>query len=301
MPMEAPRAANARAAEAAGEPTLTFEFRGHPLTIARPLEEWPLDAIRSERYGRALRYLVGEHAILAMRLRTRGDLIELSHRCADACGLTPLPDDDARPGWFGAVPTLLGIVDNHGDDLEADLLERYGVDYRQPPPAGPTLRQVWVYVRRIQADSALMAARNKGEAPWSRGEVIAAQSIEMWTRKRYPGRPATREEYKAWLDKAAAEQATNDKLAQRAEYYRSGQNMRDAGVDPGPRPPAPTPKQPPHRQTPLQQALAVAQKNARRTPKGASNGRKPGAAAAGAGAPAAGRPKRYEPGDSGWG
>lgn len=296
MPVEASQVVSARAAEAAGEATISFEFRGHTVTIPRALEAWPLDEIRSERYGRSLRILVGEPAIRAMRLRTRGDLIELSHRCADACGVTPLPDDDTAPPWFGAVTTLLRIVDNHADDLEADLLRFYRVDYRRPPPAGPTLRQVWVYVRRIQPTSAIMAARNKGEQPWTRAELIAAQNIEMWTRKRYPGRPATRDEYEKWMERIANDQRTMSKLEQREAYYASGQNMRDAGADPGPRPPQP-PKQPPQpRETPAQHALAVAMKNARRTPKGATNGRPP------AGQPGApGRPKRYEPGDSGWG
>ena len=259
--MERPAARNLEAAGAAG---VTFDFRGTTVTIPLRLEDWPLDDIRAGRKGRAIKALLG-----AQRppMRTQDDAAELSHRMADACGVTPLPDADADAAlMFGAVPLLLHAVDNHGDDLEADLRRFYGIDYRDP--AACTLRQVWVMIRRMPPESAIMVARNGGELPWSRGEIIAARSWEMWTRKRYPGRPPTKAELDEWKAKHAGDSATMSTLAEREEYYRSGQNMRDAGVDPGPPPP---PKQPPRSRAldpdnPVDAALAVAMKNARRTP-----------------------------------
>jgi hypothetical protein len=182
----------ARHLEAAGATSVTFEFRGTPVTIPLAIEAWPLGVIRAGRPATAVRILLGAQC---PPVRTRGDVIELSHRMADACGVTPQPEQDAKPdAVLGAVPQLLSIVDNHGDDLEADLLRFYSVDYRLPPPAGPTLRQVWTYIRRLPRESALLAARNGGEPPWSREAILQARTWEMWTQKRYFGRPLTREE-----------------------------------------------------------------------------------------------------------
>lgn len=265
----------ARHLEAAGAETVTFDFRGTTVTIPLAIEAWPLDAIRASKSGRAMKALLRGQALPVMR--TRADVIELSHRMADACGVTPLPETPADElGMFGAVPTLLNAIDNHGDDLEADLRRFYGIDYRDP--AAYTLRQVWVMIRRLPIESATMAARCGGDAPWSRGDVLAARNWELWTRKRYPGRPVTRDELKAWQEQNAEQKETMDKLAEREEYYRSGQNMRDAGVEPArPRPPKQPPRsrQPTSSDDPVDRALAVAMKNARRTPRGRNNGSAP--------------------------
>jgi hypothetical protein len=278
MPVEATRAA--RRLEAAGIDTATFEFRGIDITIPRAIEDWPLDFVRADKPATVVRILLGEQrAVIRERMRTRGDIIELSHRMADACGVTPLPESKVvADAALGAVPTLLDLVDNHGDDLEADLRRFFGVDYRRAPcDGGPTLRQVWVYVRRLPRESALLAARNGGEAPWPRHAVIAAQQWELWTRQRYPGRPFTREEIDEWSKRDAKNKHDLDHMAKQEDYYRSGQNMRDHGLDPGPRAPTQPPHQPqPTQNTAFDRALAVAKKNAQRTPKkGSHDGRRP--------------------------
>lgn len=251
----------ARHLEAAGATSTSFEFRGTTVTIPLRLEDWPLDAIRAGKSGRAIKALLGTQR---PPMRTRTDAIELTHRMADACGVTPLPETPAdERGMFGAVPTLLDAVDNHGDDLEADLRRFYGIDYRDASAC--TLRQVWVMIRRLPAESATMFARHNGESPWTRGEIINARMWEMWTRKPYPGRPPTKAELDEWRAKRAENDDKMDRLAEREAYYKSGQNMRDAGRDPGPR-------QPPQ-SDPTERALAVAMKNARRSQRGRSNGR----------------------------
>lgn len=276
--------AAARQLEAAGATTVTFEFRGVPVTIPLAIEDWPLDAVRAGKPASVVRALLAGQR---PPMRTRGDIIELSHRMADACGITPLPELEADPdAALGAVPLLIDLIDNHGDDLEADLLRYFGCDYRQPrADGGPSLRQVWVYVRRLPRESALLAARNGGEPPWPLEAIVTARLWEMWTQKRYPGRPVSRGEYDEWVAQQAEIAGTNDHLAGRENYYASGQNMRDAGQDPGPRP-----EQPPQG-NPTNRALAVAMKNARRTPrKDTSDGRGQQH-----------RGQRYNPGDSGWG
>lgn len=302
MPVEV--AASARALEAAGAAEVTFEFRGTPVTIPLPIEAWPLDAIRANKSGRALKALLrGQRP----PMRTHGDAVELSVRMADACGVTPLPETPADGrGMFGAVPTLLDVVDNHGDDLEADLRRFFGVDYRDLFSGGLTLRQVWVYVRRMPADSAILVARNGGALPWTRNEIITARLWEMWTRKPYPGRPPSKEEVDAWLAKRAEAAAENQKLADRESYYASGQNMRDAGVDTtGYAFPADQPadqQHPPQSDNdPVARALAVAKKNAARSlPKGQIGDVRRRAATADN--PGAGfRAGRWDTAGSGWG
>lgn len=284
MPMKAVPQADARALEAAGIDSVSFDFRDVTVTIPRALEAWPLDAVRANKTGRAVRELLGDQ-FGSVPLKSRGDVLELSHRMADACGITPLPEEKAAPGAaFGAIPTLLDIVDNRADDLEAALLRFYRVDYRAAPPQGPTLRQVWVYVRRLPAF---------GEPFWTRGEVIAAQQWEMWSQQPYAGRPITRSEWNKWQAAQQANDATMDHLAARQAYYASGQNMRDAGVEPGPRNNTPQPSPQRQHSTPAGHALAVARKNAARTPgKATTDGRAHGKPAAAT---------RYNPGDSGWG
>lgn len=300
MPVEV--AASARALEAAGAAEVTFEFRGTPVTIPLPIEAWPLDAIRANKSGRALKELLrGQRP----PMRTHADAVDLSHRMADACGVTPLPETPAdKGGMFGAVPTLLDVIDNHGDDLEADLRRHFfGVDYRDLFTGGLTLRQVWMFVRRMPVDSALMVARNGGTLPWTRGEIIAARNWEMWTRKPYPGRPPSREEIEAWLAKRAESAAESQKLADREAYYASGQNMRDAGVDTAGQAFPADQQQPPQSDNndPVARALAVAKRNAARSlPKGRiGDGRQragttdqPGAAFRGG---------RWDTAGSGWG
>lgn len=270
-------ASSARRAEADGALTVTLDFRGTAIAIPRALEGWPLGAIRARKPASAVRSLLAGQPRPDMR--TIADVMELSTRMAEAVGVVPLPEDTTAGAYFGAIPTLLDVVDHHGDDIEADLMRFYGVDYRQPPErGGPTLRQVWVYLRRLPVESALTVSRNKGRLPWTRTDIAVARLWEMWTQKPYPGRPYAHEEIEAFMEKERVEAAEMDRLKEREDYYRSGQNMRDAGQDPGPR----APKQPPTTQrgepelSPVAAALAVARRNAARSPKGDnSNGRTP--------------------------
>jgi hypothetical protein len=285
---------NAAVLEAAGAEHTTFDFRGVEVTIPLAIEAWPLDEIRAGKTGRAIRALLG-----AQRppLKTRDDAVELTHRMADACGVSPLPETPAIPGAvFGAVPTLLRLVDNYRDDLEADLRRFYGIDYRDP--AAATLRQVWVWIRRLPTDSALLTARHGGEAPWTRAELIAARSWELWTRKRYDGRPWSQAELDAFAKAKREQDDENAKLAEREAYYASGQNMRDAGIDTSGmafRPPG----QSRGADDPAAAALARARKHAARSQqhrKAQANGRNALTAPVGR----FGSNGRWDPGGSGW-
>lgn len=279
MLVEATPAEDPRALETAGADTVTIDFRGGHVTIPFPIEAWPLDDITAGRNGRALKALLGSQR---PAMATRADATELSHRMADACGLTPLPHTPVLPGdMFGAAPALLRAL-GRGDDLEADLRRFYHIDYRDRWRTALTLRQIWVFVRRLPHDAALLVDTETGDQPWTRGDIIGARSWEMFTRQWYPGRPLTRDERADIEAKHAKDEADLAKLAGREAYYSSGQNMRDAGVDPGPRTPAAaTPRRrPPRPINPIEAALQEARANAAALQqKGTNDGqRKPGAA-----------------------
>lgn len=278
MLVEATPANDPRALEAAGAQTVTLDFRGGQVTIPFPLETWPLDDIASGRNGRALKTLLaGQRPAMA----TRADAAELSHRMADACGLTPLPHAAVLPGdMFGAAPALLRAL-SRGDDLEADLRRFYHLDYRDRWRDALTLRQVWVMVRRMPLDAALLVDPETGDQPWTRDQIIGARHWEMFVRKWYPGRPWTREERAEVEAKQAHDAAEMAKLSDRESYYSSGQNMVDAGLDPGPRR-QPVAAPPPRRRStnPIDAALEQARENAaaQQQRKANPHGRQPGAA-----------------------
>lgn len=299
MPVEGQRASAAEL-EATGATEVTFDFRGTSVTIPLGIEAWPIGLIRARRTGAAIRTLLGRQR---PPLRTRDDATELTHRMADACGVTPLPETEVPPGAvFGAVPLLIDLLDNHADDIAADLRRFYGIDYRDRWRGNLTLREIWVCVRRLDHTSALAVARNGGDPVWTRGDIIAARNIELWTRKHYEGRPWSKDEWKAMLDKRAAAAAEAERLKDRESYYASGQNMRDAGIDtdglpfspPGHTQPPPKRERRVMSDDPVDAALAVAKRNAARSQrhrKGAATNERAGTF----------RDGRYDARGSGWG
>lgn len=290
--------------EAEGAAVVTFDYRGAAVTIPLAIELWPCEAIVAGRVAHAVRALLAGNTAPVMR--TRGDVFELSHRMADAAGVSPLPESSPIDGvGFGAVPLLLALLAAYPDDIASDLRRFYGVDYadrwRADPPL--TLRQIWVYMRRLPADSSLAVARNRGREVW---RATNYQLADLWSRwsggARYPGRPVTEAEAKALLAKVESERAENQRLADRESYYASGQNMRDAGIDTdGMAFADPGHMHPPHKgdadpapSTPFEAALAVARRNAARTPqprKASPHGRQRAEFHNG----------RYQPAGSGWG
>lgn len=204
--------------EAIGESAVVFEFRGHTITIPRALENWPLDAIRGAAAeavpGRALRFaldilLAGQ---TAGPLTCVDDYVELSHRMADAVGVSPLPETPVQPAdVFGGVPTLLDLLDNNEDDVASDLRRFWGVVYADRWRGSLTLREIWTFIRRLPVDGVTARARNGGKEVWQLGHYIAAAVWEQRSGRMYPGRPHTAAEIAAWKEamRIAAEKAAN--------------------------------------------------------------------------------------------
>jgi hypothetical protein len=218
-------ASDAARLEAFGDPEARLEFRGHTVIIARAVENWPLDAIRTAAAetlpGRPLMYAVD--ALLAGqdvgRLACIDDYVELSHRMADTVGVSPLPETPVRPAdSFGGVPTLLDVLDNNADDVASDLRRFWGVDYADRWRGALTLREIWTYIRRMPAESATARARNGGKEIWTLQHHVSAAVYEFFARKMYPGRPATEAEVARWKEatrKAAEKEAKLRASAQR--------------------------------------------------------------------------------------
>lgn len=207
--------------EAIGEPEARLEFHGRTIIVPRALENWPLDAVRGAAAeplpGRALRFAV--KTLIAGqdigRLACMDDYVELSHRMADAVGVSPLPETPVRlADTFGGIPALLDVLDNNEDDVASDLQRFWGIDYVDRWRGGLTLRKIWTYIRRLPADSATARARNQGKEVWQLQHFIAAAVYETLARQIYPGRPATESEIKRWVEAA---QKNNDEIAKLRE------------------------------------------------------------------------------------
>lgn len=211
--------------EAVGDPEATLEFRGETIIIPRAIEDWPLDMIRAAAAeplpGRAtvfaIKALLGAQSVEA---RVLDDVVELSHRMADAVGCSPLPETPVRPGdVFGGVPTLLDLIDNNPDDVASDLRRFWGVVYADRWRGTLTLREIWSYIRRLPATSATARARNGGDEVWQLQHFVTAAVYETLARQMYPGRPATQAEVERWIEATRKEAETVANLRAGAQRY----------------------------------------------------------------------------------
>lgn len=219
--------------EALNEPEVRFVWRSHELRIPRAVEDWPLELIRAGLYVDAVFELLGDQTA---PIPLYGDLVSLSDAMADAVGVSRLPETPALPESqfgthiFGAVPLLLALLDRFEDDIAADLMERFGVDYRDRWRGDLTLRQIWTYVRRSKPDSALAVATNGGHEGWTKLSVITAQVWERLSGKVYAGRPMSKEEVDAALAAKRELERQNNKLKSKADEYspEASQARREA-------------------------------------------------------------------------
>lgn len=252
--------------EALGEPLVQFVWRKHELTIPRALEEWPLDLIRSGQYVDAVVELL-DYQTAPVPLY--GDLVSLADAMAAAAGVSRLPEQkpagDNHFGFqvFGAVPLLLAWLDHFEDDIASDLRTFRNVDYLDRWRGGLTLRQIWVYVRRLPPTSALAVARNGGHELWTKQAILTAQVWEQLSRQVYVGRPMTAEEIAQADAKRREIHQQMDDLAAKQDYYSpeaSRARLLDAARGKKPKPPAGEPsaiEPPPAAASALDKAMAA--------------------------------------------
>lgn len=215
-------ASDAARLEALGEPEVRFCWRGHDLTIPLALEEWPLDLIRATRYVDAIESLLAGQTAPIPRY---GDAVDLADAMAAAVGVERLPETKPSPDRkfgeqiFGGIPLLLALLDGFEDDIACDLKTFRNVDYADRWRGGLTLRQIWVYIRRLPLDSALSIATNGGHERWTKQAIVTAQVWEMLARRVYVGRPMTREEIDAALAAKAKADAQMSDMKAKQDYW----------------------------------------------------------------------------------
>lgn len=205
--------------EALGATEAVFVFRGRDVTVPLDVETWPAALVRFDPL-QAVLVLLGDQAATALGpAAVLDDARELSEAMATAVGITRLPETPAAPDdWFGAVPTLLRILDDHEPDVELDL-RRIGVDYRDRWRGQLTLRQIWVYLRRLLPTSATAIADNDGRHVWTEPDFIAASNYQAITGKVYPGRPLKPDELARALEAVQAEANRTATLREREARY----------------------------------------------------------------------------------
>ncbi|WP_229481669.1 hypothetical protein [Mycolicibacterium mageritense] len=204
--------------EALGATEATVRFRDHEIVIPLALERWPLKMIRTVRWIEAVDVLLAGQSIGSAE-PVLDDYRELSEAMAAAVGVARLPETPPAPDqWFGGVPHLLRLLDEHEDDVELDL-KRLGVDYLGRFRGELTLRQVWVYIRRSQPTSAIAIADNDGKHVWTEPDFIGASIYQALTGEVYPGRPLKPEERQKAIEAMQAKLAHVAKLRDRAAHY----------------------------------------------------------------------------------
>ncbi|WP_234796948.1 hypothetical protein [Mycobacteroides chelonae] len=180
--------------EALGATEAEVMFGGHTIRVPLNLEVWPLHLVRQNPI-RLVDYLLnGQESGLGDDV-TVDDYRELSDAMAEAVGVSRLPETpDAPDQWFGGIPTLVNILDNHEDDLASDLRHFWGVRYAERFTGTLSLREIWSYVRRLQPTSAIVRAQNGGKEHWTEQMFITAAVYQALTGEIYPGRPLKPEE-----------------------------------------------------------------------------------------------------------
>lgn len=200
--------------EALGAEHAEFLWRGTTFRVWLNLERWPTRLIRAGRRLDAVDVLLDGQELDELALLD--DYREISNLMADAVGVAQLPETpDAPDEWFGGVPTLMRLVEDHEDDVASDLRRFWNVRYAERFAGNLTLREVWTYIRRLPSESAIARANNGGNEVWTESLYIQATLYQVLTGKPYPGRPLKPEEVERALEAMQAAQAHKDKLRER--------------------------------------------------------------------------------------
>jgi len=95
----------------------------------------------------------------------------------------------------GGIASLLRVLDDHPDVVEADLARWYHCDLRDLWRVGAdggrllTLRMLAVRIRHLPADSALARLQNDGHTAWTLHDFLVSDVFQALTGKVHPARP----------------------------------------------------------------------------------------------------------------
>jgi len=209
--------------EVLGADTATFTFQGREVRVPLDVGRWPAALVCTHPLAAVLE-LLGDQIVLAPSAPL-DDARELSDAMAAAVGIERLPETPPAPDqWFGGVQTLLWLLDNFEADVESDLRQFWGIDYRKRFTGDLTLRQVWTYLRRLPSASSIARATNGGKEQWTELMFITAGVYQAITGKVYPGRPMRPEELAIALEAVQAQANHVARLKDREALYAKPAN-----------------------------------------------------------------------------
>lgn len=234
-------------AEATGQEFIESTFRGGRFRLPLDVDSWPLEDIErcvgvrikgaanpgainvdQAKVAAALKKLLGDQWPEFLQRAPRGaQLIKASNRFAAAVGVPAGERDRA----FGGIPTLLARLAAWPDHVESDLHQFWGIDYRdrwrfdEDGRRRLTLRQIHARLSHPPRTSRLAIALNGGKEPQSDAAIAAMDLWEVWTKKRHPSRPMTKEEVQA----RQAQQAKDEQDAARHRERQERRQQRLSG------------------------------------------------------------------------
>ncbi|NEW27244.1 hypothetical protein [Nocardia cyriacigeorgica] len=104
-----------------------------------------------------------------------------------------------RVRQLGKLTTLLALIRDHEDQLEADLAHhcnglRYTDRWRYDEHGVPllTLREIWVRIQQLPGDSELVMLGNDGRPRWSDADFLLSDIVHVLSGKPHPARPKPR-------------------------------------------------------------------------------------------------------------
>ncbi|MBF6289320.1 hypothetical protein [Nocardia cyriacigeorgica] len=101
----------------------------------------------------------------------------------------------ARIHQSGKLVELLRLLADRADEVEADLARHFGIRYTdrwrfdEQGQRRLTLREIWVRLRQLPDDSAIVIANNGGRRRWSDAEFLLADVFHALNGRMHPMRP----------------------------------------------------------------------------------------------------------------
>lgn len=103
---------------------------------------------------------------------------------------------------MGKLAGLCRLLDEYGDEIEADLLRVYQIDLLDFYRGALSVRRLGLLIRHLPADSALVLAMNGGRPQWSLGDHLTADLWALQARKDHPRRVAMEEKARTAMKQA---------------------------------------------------------------------------------------------------
>ncbi|QNO12676.1 tail assembly chaperone [Arthrobacter phage Tweety19] len=173
------------AAEALGEMT-PFHFEGNDYFL-KPAAEWSFDAMEAYEEGRIfffLREILGEEGYATLKA-TKPNGKKLGEFVAGT---------QKALGIAGKLISLVRLLREDSDVVEADLQRFYGVDLADFWRGELSIRRLSVLISKLPADSATVAKASDLSPGWDVHAFLLADVYAALCGKEHPARPQPKKE-----------------------------------------------------------------------------------------------------------